>query len=138
MKTESEKRHDLSALLRHLQPKLHDKPCVFVHLPGQMPCGDLPWIALFRESEGLTLVLPQAVADERGYTYDYVAAWITLEVHSALEAVGLTAAFSTALAKAGISCNVMAGYYHDHLFVPYTKRGPAMEALTKLSAGVGK
>ncbi|WP_175108399.1 ACT domain-containing protein [Pararobbsia alpina] len=43
-------------------------------------------------------------------------AWITLTVNSALEAVGLTAALATALGNSGISCNVVAGAYHDYIF----------------------
>jgi hypothetical protein len=62
------------------------------------------------------------------------AAWITLTVHSDLEAVGLTAAVSVALGAAGISCNVVAGTYHDHLFVPAQKAADAMAALRKLQA----
>jgi uncharacterized protein len=62
-----------------------------------------------------------------------VAAWITLTVHSALEAVGLTAAFSKALADVNISCNVVAGYYHDHIFVPQQDAEKAMAVLESLA-----
>lgn len=84
---------------------------------GGLPKGveSLGW---FREAEGQTVILPQAQADAAGLAYSLVCAWITLRVQSDLAAVGLTAAVSTALAEAGISCNVVAGYYHDHLFVP--------------------
>ena len=70
-----------------------------------------------REAEGYTVVLNRQVADSLALDYNFVASWITLTVHSALDAVGLTAAFSNALAQNGISCNVVAGYYHDHIFV---------------------
>jgi uncharacterized protein len=63
----------------------------------------------------------------------FTAAWITLNVHSDLAAVGLTAAFSGALGQAGISCNVVAGVHHDHLFVPIDQAQRAMEALHALS-----
>jgi hypothetical protein len=89
-------------------------------------------IAEFREAEGTTLVLPRAAADHYGLTYDYEAAWITLQVHSSLAAVGLTAAVATALAEAGISCNVMAGYYHDHLFVDLAMAEKALATLAAL------
>jgi hypothetical protein len=73
------------------------------------------------------------MADTHALSYSYVSSWITLQVHSSLEAVGLTAAFSTALGKEGISANVIAGYYHDHIFVG-TKEGPrAVRVLQELA-----
>lgn len=63
------------------------------------------------------------------------AAWITLTVHSDLAAVGLTAAFSRVLAEAGISCNVVAGVRHDHIFVPVERAADAMAALRRLQTG---
>ena len=69
-----------------------------------------------------------------GMDYSFVASWITLTVHSSLEAVGLTAAFSNALAGAGISCNVIAAYHHDHIFVPVHSTEKAMAALQSLSS----
>ena len=87
------------------------------------------------EPEGRTLVLPRQRADELGLPYEFVAAWITLHVHSALDAVGLTAAFATALTAEGISANVVAGYFHDHLFVPEDRADDAMRALRRLSRG---
>ncbi len=79
-------------------------------------------------------MLVQSVADARSLPYDFVAGWITLQVHSALDAVGLTAAFSTALAEHGISANVVAGYYHDHLLVPIDDVDRALAALRELAA----
>jgi hypothetical protein len=90
--------------------------------------------AAVREAEGLTVVLPRAEADKEGLSYDFVAAWITLEIHSALEAVGLTAAVSRALTDARISCNVLAGFHHDHLLVPVAEAARALEVLAELSA----
>ncbi len=63
-------------------------------------------------------------------------AWITLTVHSSLEAVGLTAAVANTLASAGIACNVLAGFHHDHLLVPIDRVDDAMAALSRLSASV--
>jgi uncharacterized protein len=87
----------------------------------------------FRESEGITLICTKEYAGQKGFMYNSIFSWITLSVHSALEAVGLTAAFSQALADAHISCNVVAGYYHDHIFVPKHQAMEAIKALEKLA-----
>jgi hypothetical protein len=89
--------------------------------------------ATVREDEGMTVVLPRERADELGLSYDFVAAWITLRLQSELEAVGLTALFSRALADAGIGCNVLAGVHHDHLLVPADRADDALALLRRLS-----
>ncbi len=89
------------------------------------------------EQEGLTLVVQEAQAVAAGLDHHFVAGWITLRVHSALEAVGLTAAVSLALTDAGISCNVVAGFHHDHLFVPYARAAEAVQVLEALAAESG-
>jgi hypothetical protein len=86
-----------------------------------------------REDEGLTIVVRQDDADAAGLSYDAVLEWITLRVHSALEAVGMTAAFSAALAGAGVSCNVVAGLHHDHIFVQAGRGEQAVGLLRDLS-----
>jgi len=86
-------------------------------------------IGSFREREGMTVVLSKDVADGLGLSYDLVHSWITLNIHSSLEAVGLTAAFSSALSKENISCNVIAAYYHDHIFVSREDSSRALEVL---------
>lgn len=124
----------LTTLLRSMSPQLNAGEYVFCTLrDSQLPSG-LEIVGSFREQEGLTVILERAHAEQAGLSFDYVAAWITLNVHSALEAVGLTAAFATALGKAGISCNVIAGYYHDHLFVGQADAERAMHVLRELAA----
>ncbi|WP_438299640.1 ACT domain-containing protein [Pseudomonas sp. NMS19W] len=124
----------LSTLLRSMSPQLNAGEYVFCTLrDGQLPSG-LEVVGSFREKEGLTVILERSHAERAGFSFDYVAAWITLNVHSALEAVGLTAAFATALGKADISCNVIAGYYHDHLFVGQADAERAMQVLRDLAA----
>jgi hypothetical protein len=124
----------LATLLRSMSPHLNEGEYVFCTLrDGQLPAG-LAIVGSFREQEGLTVILERSLAEQAGFSFDYVAAWITLNVHSALEAVGLTAAFATALGKAGISCNVIAGYYHDHLFVGQADAQRAMHVLRDLAA----
>ncbi|WP_169987047.1 ACT domain-containing protein [Microbispora sp. H10836] len=123
---------DLPTLLTTMRPRLNPGRYVFTTVDGDVPPGVRPVVTV-AEEEGLTLVLPQRDADAAGLTYDYVTGWITLRVHSALEAVGLTAAFAQALAAAGLSCNVVAGFHHDHLFVPYERVGEAVEVLEDLA-----
>ncbi|MEW2288474.1 ACT domain-containing protein [Streptomyces sp. NPDC047841] len=123
---------DLRALLSGMRPELNPGRYVFTTAEGGVPSGCSPVVTV-AEQEGLTLVLPQADADAAGMAYDYVAGWITLRVHSALDAVGLTAAVSRALADAGLSCNVVAGFHHDHLFVPHDQAERAVEVLRRLA-----
>ncbi len=125
---------NLFVLIKNMQPVLNDGLYVFCLMPLQTTL-DLPHILFFfKEKEGITIVVEKAYADANGFEYTAVLAWITLRIHSALEAVGLTAAFSNALADNQISCNVVAGYYHDHIFVPYDLGQKAVDVLQKLSA----
>jgi len=124
---------DIDTLLSGMKPKMRDGRYVFISV-APSDTGSIPWEAAIREDEGMTLVVRQTDADLRELEYDYVAAWITLEVHSALDAVGLTAAVSTRLAAVGLSCNVIAGNYHDHLLVDYDDRHRAMQALENLAS----
>jgi uncharacterized protein len=110
---------------RDIRPELSAEPYVFA--AGEPPPG-VTAFAVIREDEGVTLVLTRADADRAGLDYAYVAARITLRVGSALTDVGLTALFSRTLADAGISCNVIAGLAHDHVFVGWDQ-GPRALAL---------
>ncbi|WP_329310446.1 ACT domain-containing protein [Streptomyces sp. NBC_01262] len=123
---------DLRKLLSGMRPQLNPGRYVFVTTQDGIPPGVAP-VATVAEEEGLTLVLRQQEADAAGLPYDYVAAWITLRIHSALEAVGLTAAFARELGDAGLSCNVVAGFHHDHLFVPYESAAQAVAVLEDLA-----
>ncbi|WP_433798158.1 ACT domain-containing protein [Actinomycetospora sp. CA-084318] len=122
---------DLAQMLATLDAVVRDGEFVVATVPGGHPAVARAR-AVVVEEEGVTLVLPRTDADDLGVTYGFVAAWLTLTVHSALEAVGLTAAFSRALADAGISCNVLAGFHHDHLLVPTGERDRALAALRSL------
>jgi len=123
---------DLAELIRSMRPEARDGEFVIATVPALHVVG-LPAEAIIHEDEGPTVVLRREDADRGGIAYDFVAAWITLTVHSDLAAVGLTAAFSTALADAGISCNVLAGFHHDHLLVPADRRDDSLEVLAALS-----
>lgn len=122
---------DLDQLLRSMEPTALDDEYVFVTVSDER-LRELTYSAMVREDEGTSLVMRRSDADAAGLPYDFVAAWITLTVHSDLEAVGLTAAFATALGERGISCNVIAGLHHDHLLVPVERRDDALEALRRL------
>jgi hypothetical protein len=107
---------------------------VFVTQPGKRvaDAADLNPIAAFEEQEGLTLVLRREQADAIGVHYQGIFRMITLQVHSSLEAVGLTAAVAEALSEQGISANVMAAYFHDHVFVPSDRARDAIAILEGL------
>ena len=124
---------NLRTLLATMSPRLNPGEYVYAAAPdGRVPAGVRPVVTV-AEEEGLTLVVPRQDADRAGLAYDYVAGWITLRVHSALEAVGLTAAVAEALARNGISCNVVAGFHHEHLFVPHADASRARDALEMLT-----
>lgn len=125
--------HDLRTLIRSMDPVLRPGSFAVALVRDERAMRGIVPDATIQEDEGLTVVLPRERADALGLPYDFVAAWITLRVHSALEAVGLTAAFSTALAEADLSCNVLAGFHHDHLLVPYERRDEAMDVLRALA-----
>jgi uncharacterized protein len=124
---------DLQTLLASIEPERRPGSFVFAVVRDESVLADVAPEATVREQEGLTVVLPRERADALGLPYDYLAAWITLRVHSALDAVGLTSAVSRALADAGLSCNVLAGYHHDHLLVPAERGDEAIELLRELS-----
>ncbi len=112
-----------------IAPELSAEPYVFA--AGEPPPGVSPF-AVIREDDGVTAILTRADADRAGLAYDYVAARITLRVGSALTDIGLTALFSRTLADAGISCNVIAGLAHDHLFVGWEQGEQARALLSEL------
>ncbi|WP_395505045.1 ACT domain-containing protein [Ectopseudomonas hydrolytica] len=125
---------NLARLLQSMTPHLNPGQYVFCCVPAEHEYSALQPVASLGEAEGLSLVLSRDVADAHGLSYNYVAAWITLQVHSSLAAVGLTASFSAALAQAGVSCNVVAGFHHDHIFVPIERAERALSTLRALSA----
>jgi uncharacterized protein len=123
---------NLKTLLSGMRPQLNPGRYVFTVIDGGVPPGVTP-IVTVAEHEGLTLVVRLEDADTAGLAYEYVAGWITLRIHSALEAVGLTAAVARELADVGLSCNVIAGFHHDHLFVPYEHAAQAVAVLNDLA-----
>lgn len=118
---------NLEVLLAGLSPRNRPGEYVFVVADANKPVPEKAILATVVEIEGRTLVLHRHDADHVGLSYEFVAGWITLEAPSALDAIGLTSAVSAALTEAAISCNVLAGYHHDHLLVPYERVADAMQ-----------
>ena len=125
---------DLALLLRTLDPELHEGVYAFSSVPLDTNLSQIDVIGTFREFEGLTVILSETEALRVGLPVLFRAAWITLTVNSAFEAIGLTAAFSTALGNAGISCNVVAGSCHDHIFVPVDRANDALDVIRDLQS----
>ena len=119
---------NLGRLLAGLAPLVRPVPYVVVETER-----DIPAAAVIVEDEATTKVVEQTVADEHGLPYTFIAAWITCTIESELEAVGMTAVISRALADRDIACNVLAGSRHDHLLVPWRRRDDAMAVLSDLA-----
>lgn len=126
---------DLNTLLSSISPELQAGEFVFCTIPPETasPSGLNP-VATFIEQEGITLVLRQSEAKNAGLKFSGTFRQITLKVHSSLEAVGLTAAVASKLTEKGISANVIAAYYHDHIFIPAARAEDAVSALRELAA----
>jgi uncharacterized protein len=124
---------DFDRLLKTMKPQHNAGDYVFCVANDltQFKMSDV--LLLFKEHEANTIIIKKEIADSLNLPYTFVAAWITLMVHSSLEAVGLTAAFSTALAANNISCNVVAAFYHDHIFVDKKDIDKAMQVLNELA-----
>jgi len=126
---------DLNTLIAQMRPMLDPVPYIFCTFATK-PMNELAEyepIGLFCETEGLTAILPVERARELGLADAEWFRRITLTVHSSLEAVGLTAAIAVALAEEGISANVVAAYFHDHVFVPEEDAEDALAVLRRLS-----
>ncbi len=127
---------DLKTLLATMSPRLNEKHVAYVTtqtpiaIVSKLSEGSL--IGSFVEPEGTTLFIELQAAEDLKLPVLLRAAWITLTVHSALEAFGLTAAFAKALADEQISSNVVAAAFHDHIFVPVADADRTMAALKKL------
>ncbi|MBT5187295.1 MAG: ACT domain-containing protein [Kordiimonadaceae bacterium] len=126
---------ELKELLKNMEPVLYEGEFVFCTVEKKLneEILKLEPIGTFCEEEGLTLILSKSKADQNNLSYAGVFCQISLKVHSSLEAVGLTAAFSNALKNVGVSANVIAGYYHDHIFVPKDHAEIALKALRGIS-----
>ena len=116
-----------------------------------------------KEAEGRTFVIPKKIAENHGFEFEYPCRMITLQIHSSLSAVGeytlrqksifgqvciccshhfkhfrniftgFLATILKRLAENEISCNVVSGFYHDHLFVSDGEEVKVMNILQNLS-----
>jgi hypothetical protein len=125
---------DLSKLIKSMTPKLNEGSYVFVTLKDVSSIDRNAIISEFKEAEGTSIIIEKNKADVLNLKYNYIASWITLTIHSSLDAVGLTATFSNELAKHNISCNVVAAFYHDHIFVDQKDAQKAMKVLQNLAS----
>jgi uncharacterized protein len=125
---------DLARLLQTMQPVLNEGVYAYCVVPTHLDARALDALASFREREGVTVIIEETLARTAGLPIHFRAAWITLNVHSDLDAVGFTAAFARALADAGIGCNVIAAVHHDHVFVPVERTAEALASLRALQA----
>lgn len=114
------------AMVRQMAPRLCEGVFVFAATDGPTPPDAL---GMFLEAEGVSAILPTEPGTPGGMRQ------ITLDVYSALDGVGLTAAVSASLAEADIACNMVAALHHDHVFVPEADAARALSILTDLSAG---
>ena len=129
---------NLHILLKTLDPVLDERRFGFCAIERQStPVLGFKPLGIFEEEEGATIIATIAELESADLKFSGPWAKIGLRVHSSLTAVGLTAAVATALAGVGVSANVVAGYYHDHVFVPWETRDKALAALRRLSAGEG-
>ena len=126
---------ELDELLKSMSPEIKSGEYVFCTVDGEYShYAHLRPLAFFMESEGLTLIISVEAAEKAKLAYESKFKQITLRVHSSLDAVGLTAAVATRLASYGISANVVAAYYHDHIFVQTEKADEALLALKEFGA----
>ncbi len=123
---------DLDRLIAGMEPVLDPETYVFATVAA-VPEG-IGALMRFDEAEGTTLILARAEADAHGIAAEFPCRRITLNVHSALEAVGFIARIATVLAAEGMGVNPVAGFYHDHLFVPEERAADAMRALRRMAA----
>lgn len=124
---------NLQKLLKTLKPKHNSGEYVFCVVDKIESINLKDVVLMFKEKEGITVIIKKQLANKLKLKYSFVASWITLTAHSSLEAIGLTAAFSNALSQQGISCNVVAAFHHDHIFVAKKDTKKAMVVLNKFS-----
>lgn len=120
---------NMETLLATMKAELAPETFVFVTLADRKIPEDLTPKMIFQESEGTTLIVSKSQAETYELAYEFPCRMITLNVHSALEAVGFIANIATDLARAGMGVNPVAGFFHDHLFIPEGREEDALSLL---------
>ncbi len=116
------------AMISGMNPEAQDGIWHFVGAAVDHPARSKA-LATILEPEGLSMILGDADAAAHGFARDMPMAQIILKVNSALDGVGLTAAVAETLADHEMPCNVVAGFAHDHIFVPADRVSEAVELL---------
>lgn len=122
---------NLDQLLAGMKPVLHEEIFVFATFNHDDNLSAFEPIMMFRESEGTTLIITLLEAEREGLQFEFLCRMITLNIHSSLEAVGFLARVTSRLAALGMGVNPVAGYYHDHLFIPADRAEDALKALNE-------
>ncbi len=125
-------------LKKMMAPKLLPETYVYCTFPDSRLPGELAPICTFVEAEGLTAIVERSQAERADVPFIFESHLITLTVHSSLDAIGFLATISSCLAQAGIPCNAVAAYHHDHLFIPVARAQEALALLQGLSADCAK
>ena len=128
---------NIDYILKNLNPRLNPDDYIFTIVNSLDSIDINEILAYIRESEGISLIMKKSVADFLQVPYFGVWSWITLDVHSSLDAVGLTSVVSNAFSEIGLSCNIVAGYHHDHIFIQKEMAEKAMNTLAILSSKKG-
>jgi len=124
-------------MLAEMNPTMDDLVYVFATVTEPVDEAALQPRMLFRETEGTTLIVTQGAALANRLPGEFPCRMITLNVHSSLAGVGFLSLVSTRLAELGMGVNPVAGFYHDHLFIPLDRADEALAALHALSAEYG-
>ncbi|MGB0684413.1 MAG: ACT domain-containing protein [Magnetovibrionaceae bacterium] len=125
---------DLTKLISEMSPTVRAETFVFATLPVGVPLPECEVLMTFREAEGVTLIVEQSAALSARLAHDFPCRMITLNVHSALDAVGFLAAVTNRLAGLGMGVNPVSGYFHDHLFIPEDRAEEALAELKRMAA----
>lgn len=123
----------LETLIASMQPVLRDEVFVFAHVADQEMAMSLSPRMTFVEEEATTVIVTLKDAEAAGLAHEFPCRMITLNIHSALDAVGFLAAITTRLASLEMGVNPVSAFYHDHLFVPADRAEDAMAALVAMT-----